>query len=163
MSDRLETIQKLATEMKSLDQKIKQAELHLKALKDKYLVISSVELPEVMAEVNMERFVLRDGTRFTVTPVVGIKPLDMDMADEWLAENGHDGMVKMHLEIPRGVGNKALKLILDFIRKQGVQSQYKKHIHPQTLAKWCREMDAEGMAIPEEIFSVFRSNKTVID
>jgi hypothetical protein len=161
--DKLDTIRRLAHTMKKIGDQIDEAENYLKTLKEEYNKISAVELPEQMAEVDLQRFVLQDGTRFTVKPVVSIKPIDMDAADEWLSENGHSGMVKLQIEVPRGTDPEIMNKILTYIKNQGVQPEYKKAIHPQTLARWCREMDTEGLVIPDELFAIFRTNKTVID
>jgi inorganic pyrophosphatase/exopolyphosphatase len=161
--DRLKAISELASQMKIIHNEIERTESYLKDLKEQYNNISGVSLPELMAEIDMKRFVLKDGTSFNIRQVVSIKPIDIEMADDWLAQNGHDGMVKMQINIPRGATSELLDEVLAFIKKQGVTPEYKKTIHPQTLAKWCREMDEEGIVIPEELFQIFRANKTVID
>ena len=161
---RLSRISSLANEMKRLATEIYQTKNQLEILESQYNQISAIELPEIMSEVGMRHFALTDGTEFTVEPVlaISIKDGEMDNADKWLTLNGHDGMIKMQINLPRGITHQTLNDILTFIRRQQIRAEYKKYIHWQTLAKWGREMDAESMVIPEEIFNVFRSNKTTI-
>jgi|SRR5215469_7049128 len=161
---RLLAITRLANEMKRLDKIIKDIEAELKVFQDQYNQISAVDLPEIMSEIGMKHFALTDGTAFTVKPVldVRVREGEIETADKWLTINGHDGMIKMQIQLPRGVTNQSLNSILNFIRQQGILPDYKKTINWQTLQKWGREMENEGMVIPETIFNVFRSNKTVI-
>jgi hypothetical protein len=44
-----------------------------------------------------------------------------------------------------------------------IEYEIKKSIHYQTLNKWGREMEEEGMVIPEDIFTIYRSTKTIIE
>jgi hypothetical protein len=141
----------------------------LKTLLDKeqyeFDTISSREIPILMAELRMKTFTLDDGTYFAVVPVLKVTaPKDrMDDIDEWLSNNGHPGMVKTNIDVSLPKASERLPEITQTLTKMGIDYQVTKAIHYMTLNKWAREMETEGMVIPEDLFSVFRSNKTIIE
>jgi len=128
--------------------------------------LSEVVIPETLQKANMRSFSLTNGFKLEVKPfvVVTLPKENADIADQWLDENGHSGMVKHHLDIhiPKGTSQKDiedLKQVLD-----GLVFEYSdnKTIHYQTLARWGREMTEENETIPEDIFKVFKGFKTEI-
>jgi len=164
--ERLQKITQLAEKMRDLEEYISGVERQLKSLKEQHTEISAVELPELMSEIGLRSFTLSDGTKLGIVPVfqISIPKPKMDDAYEWLVEHQHDGMVKTRLSLPKGTDDYTLNQIMIFARnhvKGAVQTE--RTIHHQTLAAWGREMEREGMVIPEDIFSIFRSNKTIIE
>lgn len=128
--------------------------------------LSEVLIPEAMQKVNMTSFGLTNGFKLEVKPVVLVTlPKDnADLADEWLDENGHSGMMKHHIDIhlPKGIDTERVHELKATIKKLGFESSDNKTIHYQTLAKWGREMTEEGEEIPEDIFKVYRGYTTNI-
>jgi len=163
----LAAVTNLAQEMTQLDTIIKELEETLKAKRDRFNYISSVELPDLMAELQLRDFRLFSGERIKVLPVlkVSVTKDQMNEVDDWLKDHGHDGMVKTKFEIPVPSSNNEaiIETLTNLIRNLGVEYNLNKSINWQTLNKWGREMEAEGSVIPEEIFNVFRSNITVIE
>jgi hypothetical protein len=137
-------------------------ELREKAFKN----LSEVVIPEAMQSVNMKSFELANGFKLEVKPfvVVTLPKENSDIADTWLDENGHSGMMKHHIDvyIPKGTNQSALSELTDRIAQLGYEYSDNKTIHYQTLLKWGREMTEEGEQIPEDIFKVYRGYKTEI-
>jgi hypothetical protein len=163
---RLDTAIHLAEKMKWLEQKILEINLELKRYEENHRQISAVELPELMAEIGLQSFSLSDGTKLSIAPVfkISIPKIKMDEAYEWLVEHHHDGMVKTRLLLPSGTSNYILHQIMIFVRNHiNGNVETERTIHPSTLGAWGREMERENMVIPEDIFSIYRSNKTIIE
>jgi hypothetical protein len=119
-----------------------------------------------MAEISLKQFALDDGTQVKVMPVFVISSPskdNIDRVDEWLTSHGHGGMVKKHLDIPLPKSEEDIEEITSVLFLNDIEYELKKSIHYQTLNKWGREMEEEGMVIPEDIFSVYRSTKTIIE
>jgi len=163
--ERIKAITDKAKEMKDLDIEIEKLREALAVKEKNFNYISEVELPEMMGDIGLSQFVLTDGTKLSVSPVlkVSVPKYKMNDANKWLVENQYDGMVKTSLEFPRSVPDYAINQIIQFILSQGYYCETERKIHWQTLNKWAREMELEGEVIPEDIFNVFRSNKTVIE
>ena len=164
--NQLNTVAKLGIQYIGLENEIKKMENMLELRKKQFKTLSEVAIPEAMSAIGMKSFSLANGFCLTVKPVFLVTlPKDkVDLADEWLNENGHSGMMKHSLEVPltRGLEQDQINTLKEQITKQGYVVLETKGIHYQTLAKWGREMQDEGEPIPEEIFNVYRSNKTDI-
>ncbi len=160
---KLRTLSNLAQEMRETDYEIQELETKLKSAKQKYEQYSAVEIPQFMADLGIREFKLSDGTKFAVLPVLALSVPKgtIDTVEEWLADHDHSGLVKVTVSLPRDQVPK-LEVITSFLNKNNIQYDIKKTIHPQTLNAWGREMENEGMVIPEDIFNVYRSNKTVM-
>jgi hypothetical protein len=165
--DRIEQLTNLATQMREKDKSIKRLQKELEQEQNIFEQLSSKDIPILMSELRMRSFTLDDGTYFSVVPVLKVTaPKDkMDDIDNWLSSNGHSGMVKKHLDVPltTGISAGAINKIKVALHNLGYECIENKSIHYQTLNKWAREMEMEGMVIPEELFTIFRSNKTIID
>jgi hypothetical protein len=163
----LMAVSQLAKEMTSLDKDIKELEAKLRAKQDRYQQISASELPDLMSEIGMREFRLNTGEKLKIIPVlkVSVPKERMDTAEEWLDENGHSGLVKTKVEVPlpRSLDEETIQQIKEAISALGLDFKLDKSIHHMTLNKWGREMDEEGMVIPEDIFNVFRTNVTIIE
>jgi len=128
--------------------------------------LSETVIPEVMQKANMTSFGLANGFKLEVKPfvVVTLPKENADIADTWLDDNGHSGMVKHELHVPLGKGtsNYEITTIKQIIKERGFDCIEGKSIHYQTLAKWGREMTEENETIPEDIFKVYKGYKTEI-
>jgi hypothetical protein len=157
LTNKASELQKLTYQLSILQDTLKKTEEHIKS-------ISEQELPTLMNEIGMTSFKLQDGTKFEVKPVLVVNlPKDKaDQADEWLDSHGHGGLMKTVIAIPKNVPNTVIDEALLVFKAENYDVEINKSIHWQTLQKWAREMEEEGYVIPEEIFSVYRSQKAVI-
>jgi hypothetical protein len=164
--NQLGRIARLGIDFIRLQNEIKQLENLLESRKKQFNFVSEVEIPDAMAQVKMREFSLTNGFRLKIKPVlvVSLPKEKVGEADAWLIENGHDGMMKHQIEIPlpKGIAQEDLNALKERIDSMGYAFTDSKSIHYQTLNKWAREMTEEGETIPEEIFKVFRGQKTEI-
>lgn len=168
MSDKTE-IQRmimLGHELVQQENLVAQLEYELQQAKKHLEVLSQDTLPQAMLDLNMQEFRLTTGEKIKVKPVLIVqlpKP-NVDRAEVWLNQNGHDGLMKHTIEIalPRTTGQNSIQELYGHLDDLGVDYQDKKTIHYQTLNKWAREMDEQGEVIPTEIFSVYRTMKSEV-
>ena len=164
--DQLANIARLGNDFVRLSNEVMKLENMLELRKKQLNVLSTAELPDAMAKVYMTEFRLMNGYKLKIKPVLVCKlpKENADVADQWLIDNGHDGMVKRNItiEVPKGIPAETYATITETIKKNGLNYNDTKVIHPQTLNKWAREMEEGNEVIPEEIFSVFRGTKTEI-
>lgn len=164
-NDKIEQLQYKAKEMRDKQNEIKRLKERLEQLEYRYNTLSADEIPSLMSEIGMRSFSLDDGTHFLIKPILIINaPKEkMDAIDDWLTEHGHGGMVKTNIDVSLPKASERLKDITETLDEMGIDYAVTKRIHHMTLGKWGREMDEEGMVIPEDLFSVYRTNKTIID
>ena len=163
--DKIDQLTNLATEMRKKQKIISALQKQIEQEQYEFDTLSSKEIPIIMADLRMNSFTLDDGTYFAVVPVLKINaPKDrMEDIDDWLSDNGHPGMVKTNVVVNFPKGSNEIELVTQALDKIKVDYEVTKTIHYQTLNKWGREMELEGMVIPEELFNVYRSNKTIIE
>lgn len=164
-NDIIEQLTDKAKEMKQKEAEIKRLKHELEQAEYQYDTLSSHEIPLLMSEIGMRSFTLDDGTHFLVKPILVINaPKDkIDAIDTWLTEHGHGGMVKTNIDVSLPRASKRLDEIKHVLEEMGIEYEVTKRIHHMTLGKWGREMEEEGMVIPEDLFSVYRTNKTYIE
>jgi len=165
--DKLTRIATLGKDFVSLANEIADIESLLKDKKKIFERLSTDIIPDAMHSVGMTAFEI--GNRYTlkVAPVLVVKlpKENVDEADAWLDANGHGGMMKRKIEVfvPKNVDPEQLENLKRGIEALEFDYEEGKSIHYQTLNKWSREMESEGEVIPETIFEVYRSSKTVIE
>ena len=155
----------LAKEFAQYDFEIKKLEIKLATLKRSFEQIATVELPNAMVSIGLREFVLKNGYRIKIEPIFNVRltKANMDRADAWLQEHGHSGMIKRKLEVDlNGIESDGIEDLKREIEFEGFTYEEVKNIHWATLQSWANEMNESGEVIPEEIFSVFRGNRTVI-
>lgn len=162
---RLQSIANLANEMKILEQEIEELKELLKEKTRQHNEISAMRFPELMAEIGLQQFRLTDGTSLAIVPVftISIPKERMSIANEWLVANNHDGMVKTRINLPRTDDEVIRDIIAQAQKRVKGLVTSERTINWQTLNAWGREMEQEGYVIPENIFNIFRSNKTIIE
>jgi hypothetical protein len=154
--------------MKEKELAIKRLKNELEQYEKQYNDLSSFEIPFLMSEIGLQSFTLSDGTHFVVKPILQISlpvsdQLRVEIADRWLTDHGHGGMVKTNIDVSLPKASQRLPEIEQALSNLGVEYSIKKAIHPMTLKGWGNEMERNGMVIPEDIFSVFRTHKTYIE
>ena len=148
----------LAEEYTDLDDRIKDAEAHLKILKEKARDIAEKQLPDAMAEVGMAKFTLTDGSEVTVKPYYSAKIGDENREEcfTWLQDHGHEALIKdeVVLTFNRGEHEKAEQFKAQ-LEEQGLDYSGKMGVHPQTLTAFVKEQVESGAEFPLELFNVY--------
>jgi hypothetical protein len=162
----LKKIARLGQEFVLVNMNILQIKKELEVAEKRFRDISEVELPDAMKSVNLAEFKLTNGYRIVIEDVFNVRlPKNkMDEADEWLDNNGHGGMIKrvLQVDVDKEIPEDVLEKLKIEIEEQGYSYEEIKTVHWATIQSWANEMKTEGELIPEDIFTVYRGNRTVI-
>ena len=152
-------------ELKNLEDEIANAEESLKKLKEKAKVVSSVEIPAMMDDMQITKLKLKDGEQVEIKKIYGASiPKDQqEAAFTWLRNNGLGDVIKNDITVTfgRGEDNKATAYA-DLAKGQGFEPVQKIGVNPMTLKALVRERLENGQDIPEELFKPFEGNQTKI-
>lgn len=162
----LKRIAALAVDFVKQSREIEDLETELANRKKMFKTLSEEVLPSAMNAVNMKEFTLSNGYKIGIKDIfiVRIPKGKIDFADDWLHENGHDGMIrrKLAVDLPREMNPTDLKVIQTFFDTRRLSYSVVKETHWATIQSWANEARANGEVIPEEIFSVYVGNQAVI-
>lgn len=143
----------LEHDIKVLEAKVKEKEAELARIRDH-------DLPEAMAEADVEEFTLQGGYRIKIEKIVAAK-ISKDRAEEafeWLRKNGHESLIKRNVSLQFGKGEgKMAEKVLAAMRKAFPNREPvdKRSVHHQTLGAFVREQIADGHDLPFDIFGVY--------
>ena len=129
-------------ELKDLEDEIANAEESLKKLKEKAKVVSSVEIPAMMDDMQITKLKLKDGEQVEIKKIYGASiPKDQqEAAFTWLRNNGLGDVIKNDITVTfgRGEDNKAASYA-DLAKGQGFEPVQKIGVNPMTLKALVRE------------------------
>ena len=149
-------------ELKDLEDEIANAEESLKKLKEKARVVSSIEIPAMMDEMQITKLKLKDGEAVEIKKVYGASiPKDQqEAAFTWLRNNGLGDVIKNDITVTfgRGEDNKAAQYA-DLAKGQGFEPVQKIGVNPMTLKALVRERLENGKDVPSELFKPFEVTK----
>jgi hypothetical protein len=161
----LDGISKLAHDAGQFEEKIEDAESLLKSLKVALHKITDEQLPELLEEMNLQKFTLTDGAKISVKPIyaASIPKTRKAEAFGWLRDNGFGDLVKNNVSVTfgRGEDTKATDFI-DFCRGLGFSPDQLEKVEPMTLKAWLREQVEAGHPIPLDLFGAFISQRATI-
>ena len=151
--------------LKTLEDKIVQAEENLKKLKEEADVLSGEVIPTMMTEMNISTLKLADGTAVEVKPIYGasISAERKEEAFNWLRTNGLGDLIKNEVTVSfgRNEDNKAIAYA-NLAAEHGYQPSQKLKVEPMTLKALVRERIEAGKDMPSDLFNVFAGNRTKI-
>ena len=152
-------------ELKDLEDEIANAEEPLKKLKEKAKVVSSVEIPAMMDDMQITKLKLKDGEAVEIKKIYGayIPPEQQEAAFKWLRNNGLGDIIKNDITVTFGKGedNKAAEYAV-LAKGQGYEPVQKIGVHPQTLRAMVRERLEANQDVPSDLFKPFEGNQTKI-
>ena len=152
-------------ELKDLEDEIANAEESLKKLKEKAKVVSSVEIPAMMDDMQITKLKLKDGEQVEIKKIYGASiPKDhQEAAFTWLRNNGLGDVIKNDITVTfgRGEDNKAA-VYADLAKSQGFEPVQKIGVNPMTLKALVRERLESGQEVPADLFNQFEGNQTKI-
>jgi uncharacterized protein YfcZ (UPF0381/DUF406 family) len=152
-------------ELKDLEDEIANAEHSLKKLKEKAKVVSSVEIPAMMDDMQITKLKLKDGESVEIKKIYGayIPPEQQEAAFKWLRNNGLGDIIKNDITVTFGKGedNKAAEYAV-LAKGQGYEPVQKIGVHPQTLKAMVRERLEANQDVPSDLFKPFEGNQTKI-
>ena len=152
-------------QLKNLEDEIRNAEEGVKKLKEQARIISELEIPSMMKEMNITKLKLSDGEYVEVGKFysASIPAEKQDEAFTWLRNNGLGDIIKNDITVTfgRGEDNKAATYAV-LARGQGFEPVQKIGVHSQTLKAVVREYLESGQEMPSDLFKTYEGNRTKI-
>ncbi len=164
----LQQIAALAREQEEAEREVDDLEAALKLANENLRDISERRLPELMKKVGLQTFTTTDGAKVGIKEKLrcGIPEVRRDQCCDWLEENGQAPVVKraFHILFGRDEIAWANKFEADLKkRKRALEFARKRWVEPSTLNKVLRDMLADGVDVPMEMFSASIVNITKIE
>ena len=164
-----DSISDIATQCDSLillQDKIKKTEESLKDLKEQERKLSEEVIPNLLHESGVTEIKTTDGTTVQVKPFIkaSITKANQERAFEWLRDNGFEDIIKNQLAInfKKSEDNMASDIYED-LKSKGLNVNREEKVNTNTLTATFKELILEkGEAVPNDVFSIFQSNKTKI-
>jgi Asp-tRNA(Asn)/Glu-tRNA(Gln) amidotransferase B subunit len=163
--DALQSIATLANKQRKLELEIKQQEEALKELKQDLKQVSETDIPEMLAEIGLSEFKLKDGTKVSVNQFYSASiPKDRyDEAMQWLRDNNHGDLIKNTISVDFGKGeDEAASQLKEHLAADGTSYTDKTGVHAMTLKAFVREQTEQGKNLPLDLLGVYIGQKTVI-
>ena len=127
--------------------------------------IGSEIIPNMLAEQGLSSLKLADGSSIDVRKSYNctIKKDQMELAYNWLRENGLGDIIKNEVAVQFGKGedNKAEQL-LNLAEQQGYEPNQRSKVEPMTLKALYRERVEAGLDMPSDSFNIFVKDQTKI-
>lgn len=160
----IERLTGLANAATELREKIDQMAFDLAEEQEKLVKIVRVQIPNIMAELNMKEFKMTDGRTVSVDPKLNASiPEQMrPTAYRWLEEHNYDGIIKtkVHSEFGKGEMEDAIKA-REALQEAGFMASLDRNIHPATLKSFVKERLEAGDKLPDA-FSIFEYSEASI-
>lgn len=163
----LENLVKNAEEMQTLKESIEELEETLEQLNKHYNFIAQNVIPEMLEELGLKTFELKDGSKITVKDFMsGSLPKEehaFNQAVQWLIDNDLESILKTDVSLKFGKGEENYaKNALELLKENGYEPSQKYGVHPQTLYSSIRELMKEGEVIPFEMLGLYAGRKADI-
>jgi hypothetical protein len=163
--DDLKEIVELAKKAKEVQQELADLEATLKEKKDIHRKLTEVSIPDALAELGMQGFVMEDGSKVEVKPFysASIPAARRAEAFEWLRAHGMDDIIKNTVSVRFGRGEDELcARLLELLADQGYPTDQAEKIEPMTLKAWVKEQIERGNEFPTELFGAYIGQKATI-
>lgn len=161
----LKTVSAIAEAIVHHQDLLERTEESVKQIKKALLKLTDEDLPSAMAEHNLSKFALQDGTEITVKPTYGasIKVANREKAFQWLREHNYGDIIKNTVSVSFGQGEdvRANELISS-LRTQHFAPTQEESVHANTLKAWVRERIENGQKIDMELFGVYVGQRAVV-
>ena len=161
----IQTLASYCQELQTFENEIETLEQQIKFKKEKADKISSEIIPNMLAEQGLSSLKLADGSSIDVRKSYNctIKKDQMELAYNWLRENGLGDIIKNEVAVQFGKGedNKAEQL-LTLAELEGYEPTQKQKVEPMTLKALFRERVEAGLDMPSNLFNIFIKDQTKI-
>lgn len=154
----LERLTQLAVKMKELERDINERKVALAEVEAEHERIETKFIPDIMTELGLEEFKLKDGSKITVKDDVkcSITEERKPAAWKWLEDTKNDGIIKTAVEATFGRGEmERARVAMDVLTKSGFMAEISRSVHPSTLKAFVKEQLEAGVDIPLETFGVY--------
>lgn len=156
----------MARVLGSTKAKIAKLEGELKKLAAQETLIENEDMPELMRELEMKDFTLKDGTQIKVVEDIqcGITEANKPAAHKWLRDNKLGGVIKVLLVQQYAAGEDAVALAnAEAISKlTGHETSLGESVHAGTLKALLKEQRRKGTKIPANLFGLYPFSKAKV-
>lgn len=160
-SSDLERVVQLATLLQEQKAEVERLTDELKQAKQAADRTEREDLPDLMLEVGIQSFTLKDGSKVEIQEQVSaaITAANHKRAMAWLTENDFGGLIKTVVEVQfdRGDHEHAAELVEE-LQGNHLAATMKETVHHATLRAFVREQMAAGATLPLDLFSVHPYN-----
>lgn len=150
----------------SAKKQVAEDESQLEASKEILKNLEQKVVPEMMLSMDCSQFKSAGGLTVTIKKHVkaSINDTNREEACAWLRNNNYGRMIKseIKLSLDKRATEEHMDQVVAALDAVGVPYTNKESVHPGTLSKFVREMDAEGDTIPEGTFKMYRFDQAVI-
>lgn len=164
--DALTRLGELARRQIELEDEIEALETELKAKKAACREVSEDSIPSLLDDTGLSEVRLSDGTRVEVRENLRVSTTGKyrEPIHAWLAENGHDDIIKDEVvaRFARGEGEAAERLIAAAGELTDAVDR-KRSVAPQTFAALLRELLEDGITVPLEELGVYVQRRTKLE
>ena len=161
----IKTLSHYCIMLQNYEDQISNMESDIKKIKEQADKISSEVIPNLLAEQGLSSLKLADGSSIDIRKSYNctIKKDQMELAYNWLRENGLGDIIKNEVAVQFGKGedNKAEQL-LTLAEQEGYEPTQKQKVEPMTLKALFRERIEAGLDMPSELFNTFVKDQTKI-
>ncbi len=166
MDDAMKRLTMMAKLLRDCKKAIAVESAKLDALTKNESRIETEDMPELMRELDMKSFVLKDGTKIEVLEDLkcGITVDNRDEAHGWLRANKLGGVIKTFITQHYGVGELTVAAAnaKKILRLTGREATLSEKVEPGTLKSLLKEQRAKGTKIPEALFGLFPFSKAKV-
>ena len=181
-SNSLGAVSDLAQTMFDTEREIEDLEKLLKEKKQNLTKLAEQDLPDLMQELNLKEFTLKNGAKIEVKEVISgsvpsqgaidrakeeDKRVELQMLQQqcfdWLRANGGGALIKSNVEVQFGKDeDEACNQFTKRLRDEKLYYKRAVGVHPATLNKFIQERLGEGKDVPLEMFRVYTGRKANI-
>ena len=163
--EQVKTISAKCVELQEKEKEIAIIEENLKKAKKDTLFLSEETIPNLLTEAGVSSLDLADGTSVKITPFYGAR-ISKDRQEEafkWLRDNNHADLIRNNVGVSFTAGDDVkAQTVLELLKKAGHRPVQKQEVNAMQLKQWAREQIEEGIAIPQDLFSIYVANRTKI-
>ena len=181
-SNELGAVTGMAQKMYDLENEITNLEEQLKSKKQDLRMLAEQDLPDLMQELNLKDFTLKNGAKVEVKEVISgsvpsqgaidrakeeDKRVELQMLQQqcfdWLRANGGGALIKSNVEVQFGKDeDEACNQFTQKLRDEKLYYKRAVGVHPATLNKYIQERLGDGKDVPLEMFRVYTGRKANI-
>lgn len=164
--EELKKISGLIEQQVGLESEVEELERKKKAKQQELNQVRLVDLPQAMNEANCSQFALSDGTIVTVETGIDahVSKKNQEAAFKWLEDHGFGDLIKRQATVDVGRDEGQARRIQEALEAAGVEPEFNRSVHPQTLKAFVREREREGdVPVPEDTFGVYRYEKAKVE
>jgi hypothetical protein len=149
----------MATQLIAIKARIADLDEELKKARAVEGKLELEDMPELMKELEMQSFSLKDGTHISVDEDLkcNITEANRAAAHEWLRANQHGGVIRTMLAVAYAAGETelAVKNSVAISKLTGRETAVTETVHAGTLKSLLKELRKKGKKIPADLFGLF--------